>query len=283
MKNLITISLIMCFCYNLSAQKQRIKYEEKNRQFTLYVPKSADDKPLSLIINLHGSGMSSTEQMFYTEMNKTADKYGFAVLYPQGIHEDWNVGFEMDYDNGPDDVGYIKKVLEEVRNQIHIDSSKIFVTGISRGGFFAHRLISEMPNVFSGICVVGAPIPNKVIERNKNNDKIAILLVHGTDDQVVNYNGKQGSYSSIDKTIEFYQKKKQDHEMELIKTFKHQDDTTEVKIYSYDDDQKVKLIKIENGGHTWPGSHPFNAGFSLGNTSKFSINDYMWDFFNSIK
>jgi polyhydroxybutyrate depolymerase len=44
----------------------------------------------------------------------------------------------------------------------------------------------------------------------------------------------------------------------------------------------VTLVTVKGGGHTWPGSHPFNIGFSLGNTSsEIDANDLIWKFFSN--
>lgn len=283
MKFLITISIFIIFSAFCYGQKQRIKIGDETRQFTLYVPKTVEvDKPIPLVLNLHGSGMSSTEQMFYSDMNKTADKYGFAVLYPQGKNEDWNVGFEMDYDTGQDDVGYIKQVLQEVKNEISVDENAIFAIGLSRGGFFTHRLAAEMPGTFAAICAVGAPIPLEVMKRNNSKEKLAVLIVHGTDDEIVLYKGKEGAYASVDETVAYWLGRNDTKNIPTIEKIDTIEDGTSVIQKNYGTNSNVILLTIENGGHTWPGAHPFNIGFPLGKTTQdISMNEIMWKFFDA--
>jgi len=49
-----------------------------------------------------------------------------------------------------------------------------------------------------------------------------------------------------------------------------------VSIATYNGDKDVVLVKIENGGHTWPGADDFNIGFPLGKTTHdIQFNDVM--------
>lgn len=59
-------------------------------------------------------------------------------------------------------------------------------------------------------------------------------------------------------------------------------DNTSVTIQEVNDKGiTVSLVTVENGGHTWPGSAPFNIGYPLGNTtSDIDINEVMWSFFH---
>ena len=283
MKFSIVFSIFIFISTFSYGQRQRIKIGNETRPFTLYVPKTIDvSKPIPLVLNLHGSGMSNTEQMFYSEMNKTAEKYGFAVLYPQGNNKDWNVGFEMDYDDGQDDVGYIKQVLQEVKNQISVDENAIFAIGLSRGGFFTYRLAAEMSDTFSGICAVGAPIPVEVMKRNNSKAKMAVLIVHGTDDEIVSYEGKESAYASTDETVDYWLERNNNHKLPSIEKIDLTEDGTSVTIKRFSKNPNVMLITIENGGHTWPGSDPFNIGFPLGKTTQdICINEIMWKFFDA--
>ncbi len=79
--------------------------------------------------------MTMTEHMFYTGMNETAEKSEFIVVYPQGIKQDWNVGFGMSNVKGTNDVGFIDTLLTHLIEEFRIDEQRVFATGLSRGGF----------------------------------------------------------------------------------------------------------------------------------------------------
>ena len=282
MKTLIKSIIFICLTTFSYGQTQGIKIDGEMRQFTMYIPTTINkEKPVALVLNFHGSGMTALEQMFYTEMNTTADNHNFIVVYPQGKNKDWNVGFGMDYDKGPKDIEFIRQLVEKIKKHYSIDTNAIFATGLSRGGFFTHRLAVEMPEVFAAIASVGAPMPNKVKERHTSKEKIAVLLAHGDADEHVKYTGKETKYSSVEETITYWRHHNKSTK-EVIKNINPIEDETSVSITTYGRDKDIVLIKIENGGHTWPGANDFNVGFPLGKTTHdISFNDVMWKFFAS--
>jgi polyhydroxybutyrate depolymerase len=283
MKTLIKYIIIIAITTFSYGQTQGIKIDGDMRQFTMYIPQTIDkEKPAALVLNFHGSGMTALEHMFYTEMNSIADANNFILVYPQGKNNDWNVGFGMDYDNGPADVEFVRQLVEKIKKHYSIDSKAIFATGLSRGGFFTHRLATEMPEVFAAIASVGAPIPNEVKSRHASKEKIAVLLAHGDVDEHVKYEGKTEKYNSVDETIGYWRNHNNSTIEDSIKNINLIEDDTSVKITSYNGGKNVVLVKIKNGGHTWPGADNFNVGFPLGKTTHdISFNEVMWEFFTS--
>lgn len=282
MKTLFTIATLMLFTSLGFGQTQGVRVDGEVRRFTLYVPQSVDTtREAPLVLNFHGSGMTALEQMFYTEMNETAEKHGFIVAYPQGIDENWNVGFDMDYDSGSNDIGFIEVLVEKLQKHHKIDAKAIFATGLSRGGFFTHRLAVEMPEVFAAIAPVGAPIPNQVRDRHQTRTPVAMMLAHGDADYIVKYDGKETAYLSAEETA-MHWKTVNGAAGERQKELDLMGDETSVVIKTYAGPKDVCLIQIKNGGHTWPGANDFNLGFPLGKTSQdIDFNELMWQFFDA--
>lgn len=285
MKTIITGIIFICLTTFSYGQTQGIKIDGDMRQFTMYIPKTINkEEPVALVLNFHGSGMTALEHMFYTEMNTTADNHNFIVVYPQGKDNDWNVGFGMDYDDGPKDIEFIRQLVEKIKKHYKIDPNAVFATGLSRGGFFTYRLAAELPEVFAAIAAVGAPIPNEVKKRHTSEERIAVLLAHGDADAHVKYEGKDTKYNSVEETIAYWKNHNNSNKEETIKKMNSIEDETSVSITTYSGDKDIVLVKIENGGHTWPGANDFNVGFPLGKTTHDIVfNDVMWQFFNSNK
>lgn len=282
MKILIFGILFLSISFPGKGQTRGVKVDGEVRRFTMYIPKSIDTSQVApLVINFHGSGMTAVEQMLYTKMNETADQYGFIAVYPQGKDNNWNVGFEMDYDKGSNDIAFIKVLIEKVKKNYNIDEQAIFATGLSRGGFFTHRLAIEMPDVFAAIAPVGAPIPNKVTERHSSKEKIAVLLAHGDADAIMEYNGKNSAYLSVDETVEYWRNHNKSNQEVILEEIDIQNDGTSVLLKRYSGTKSVTVIQIKNGGHTWPGANDFNVGLPLGRTTHdISFNEIMWNFFS---
>jgi polyhydroxybutyrate depolymerase len=285
MKKITLVLLVLLgSVWTLAAQSTSFFFGQQKRKYILYLPKGyKSTKTYPLVYNFHGSGMTAVEQMFYSGMNRTADKHGFIVVYPSGINADWNVGFDMSYKSGTNDVGFIRALTDTLKKKYSVNSKAIFATGLSRGGFLCHRLASEMPKVFSAVASIGGPLPDSVKFYNHSAGKVSILQVSGTEDKVVLYNGKSGAYDSAISTFKYWvaHNKLQTHAKKEKSINANKKDGTSVIIKeAKNDSSSVVLLTIINGGHTWPGSDPFNIGYPLGKTTMdVDINEYMWNFF----
>ena len=283
MKTKIIFFLILTFMTIKGYSQTRVvKVNDTLRQFTVYQStKINDDEKVPLLLNFHGSGMTAIEHMFYTQTNTLAEANGFIVAYPQGINNDWNVGFEQDYDNGTKDVEFINVLIEKLIKNYPIDSTKIYATGLSRGGFFIQRLVAELPHTISGFVSVGAPMPTEVQKRMQSQEMVKAMYVHGTKDEIVSRNGKEDAYLSVAQSISYWKIRNKVNLKPKIETIDKSEDDTSVKIV---DHNTVVEIQIENGGHTWPGTDPFNVGFPLGKTTQdINFNTLLYQFlFQSI-
>ena len=69
--------------YGLS--DQTIMHDKVQRQYKLYVPKSYDGTVrFPVVLNFHGFGGNSNEQMGVSDMRSLAEEKGFILIYPQG-------------------------------------------------------------------------------------------------------------------------------------------------------------------------------------------------------
>ena len=288
MNIIVSLLLLLATCFPLLAlaQVQTLQHKDVKRRYIVYTPPayhSAPQQAFPVVFNFHGGGMTMAEQMLYTQMNRAADRHGFIVVYPQGIKQDWNVGFGMDYLAGTDDVGFTQAMLDKLKQDYRIDARRVYATGLSRGGFFALRLAAELPQHFAAVASVGAPMPEPVVAHHGQQEKVGMLLIHGTADQVVLYEGKTGSYLSADETLRYWAKvngsaayRPQPHLLSAATG-----DELKVSLLETRGQQSVALVSIDGGGHTWPGADAFNIGLPIGKTSRsIDANEMMWAFFS---
>jgi len=287
MKILLGFFLLACSALPALAQVQSLQHQDEKRRYLVYTPASyaaAPNKAYPVVFNFHGSGMSMAEQMLYTQMNRTADRHGFIVVYPLGVKQDWNVGFGQSYLEGTNDVGFTDTLLAKLKQDYRVDAERVYATGLSRGGFFALRLAAERPQLFAAVAAVGAPMPEPVAKHHDKPSRVGVLLMHGTADKVVAYDGKPGGYLSAQGSYEYWLK--QNGIAPGAKTGRTIDadpgDGTRVTWLEASNGQhSVALATIADGGHTWPGADPFNVGLPIGATTRdIDANETMWQFFS---
>lgn len=286
-RNFVLLFLTALFSHALLGQTKTLMHNDVKRKYIVYTPKNYDpgaSRKYPIVFNFHGGGMTPAEQMLYSQMNKTADRHSFIVVYPKGIKEDWNVGFGMSYKKGTDDIGFVEAILNQIEKDYKIDPKKVFAAGLSRGGFFCHRIAAELPHRFSAVASAGASLPDSVAYYHKDRKEIGILMIHGKADRVVDYAGKDGGYFSALKSYQYWLKQNNSAagEEKIIKLDLDKNDGTSAEITEKKAGRKfITLVSIENGGHTWPGADDFNIGLPIGLTSKeIDFNEYMWAFFN---
>ena len=281
----LCLALVLAPLHALS-QVQSLTHQDVKRKYIVYTPAAyaaTPERQFALVLNFAGGGMTAAEQMLYTQMNRTAERHGFIVVYPQGVKNDWNVGFGMHYKEGTDDIGFVRAMLAAVQRDYRIDPRRVYATGLSRGGFFSQRLAAEMPQQFAAVASVGAPLPEPVREHHQQRLPVGVLLVQGTSDNVVSYDGKAGSYLSAPATIDYWLKVNaidpSPARTRQLPSVAGDSTTTTVTEHAHGG-KRVSLVTIKDGGHTWPGADPFNIGLPIGSTSKaVDVNELMWEFF----
>jgi polyhydroxybutyrate depolymerase len=286
MKILIVLLALAGACSTALAQVSSLVHKEEKRRYIVYTPPAYenDTQPWPVVLNFHGGGMSMAEQMLYTGMNRAADRHRFIVVYPRGIKEDWNVGFGMPYLGGTDDVGFTEALLAKLKKDYRVDASRVYATGLSRGGFFALRLAAELPEQFAAVASVGGPTPEPLVQHHTKTGKVGVMLIHGTADQVVAYEGKASGYlSAMDS--QRYWARRNGLESAPARTRSIDTDRADGTELSYleqgDRDTRVALVTVKDGGHTWPGADPFNVGLPIGKTTRdIDANELIWQFFS---
>jgi polyhydroxybutyrate depolymerase len=285
---LATALLFAALPHAARAQVRSLTHGGEQRRYIVYTPASyhADrDRRYPVVLHFHGGGMTMAEQMLYTRMNQTADAERFIVVYPEGVGRDWNVGFGTSYRDGTDDVGFVEALLDQLERDLRVDGRRVYATGLSRGGFLCHRLAAELSHRIAAVAAVGAPLPIPVDEQQSPRGArapVGVMLVHGTADRVVAYDGKPGAYHSAPDTYAYWAARNGlSRTGETTRRVDRDpgDGTAVTVVRTAGGPAAVALVTVHDGGHTWAGADPFNVGLPIGRTSRdVDLNRMIWDF-----
>ncbi len=128
-----------------------------------YVPSQLAGENAPLVVVLHGCTQSAEEVALQTGWNKLADSLGFFVLYPQtGFSNNMTNCFnwfkEKDIASDEGECASIFQMLNHFQMEFSVDTSRIFITGLSAGGAMAVAMLARYPDLFSaGAIVAGGP------------------------------------------------------------------------------------------------------------------------------
>ncbi len=276
-----------------------LEYDGLERTYVYYVPEGVSAHP-PLVIALHGGGGSGEdmERLTYFKFNDLADEEGFVVVYPDAVDKHWNDGrglsFYYSQANDVDDVGFIEALIDLFKEALDIDTSRIYVTGMSNGALMSYRLACEIPDRFVAIAPVAAGMGTKLAGECSPSRGISVLQIHGTDDPIAPYEGgllhfgdiPLGYVLSATDTVRYWADVDNCAvESDWIQWEDQYADGTWVKEKRFtdcDDDFEVRQITVIGGGHTWPNGLPYLPESMIGLvTREFDGAEVIWNFFKS--
>ena len=133
-------------------------FQGATRTWYEHVPASyKGTRPVPLVLALHGFNNSGDQFGSESEWMPVADKAGFIVVFPNGgtpINTSfaWNA---WSYDGkAPDDAGFLLALIEELKQDYHIDAGRVYMTGFSNGGGITTTFAQLHASVLAGIALV---------------------------------------------------------------------------------------------------------------------------------
>jgi len=232
------------------------------RNHITYVPSSySPDVNVPLVFVLHGFTQSNSAIMNVTGFNAVAEANGFIAVYPNGVNNGWNTSGPFPGGSTADDVGYITALADTIIAQFSIDTTRIYSTGFSAGGYMSHKLACESPRCFAAIASVAGTINTPDANACAPSFTPGVLQVHGTSDIVVSYNGSFFSGLGVQAVLNLWTGSLNCDTPPMITTI---NSTVERRVYAPCDGQaQVVHDRISGGGHVWPTGSAYQASTTV--------------------
>jgi polyhydroxybutyrate depolymerase len=265
----------------------RIQVGGELRRYNLYVPSLSSEahvRPLPLMIVLHG-GLGNAERIEATTgMNAIADREHFAVAYPQGTAafgrglsgmRTWNAGSccGAAQRRNADDVGFVAALIDDVAAAHPIDRRRVYAVGMSNGGMLAYRLACELPERLAAVVAVSATL---TVDGCAGAAQVAVLHVHGDQDQNIPFAGGRGDQSlagvefrAVPDAISALLRPRGECRGETAKL----PGGIERTVYSCSAGAPVELVVLRGAGHAWPGADDEERS-----PSRFPASEEAWSF-----
>jgi len=130
-------------------------------QYGLYVPSGHALEAMPLLVMLHGCTQSIDEFAQGTRMNVLADRYGFAVVYPEQSkhahsHRCWH-WYDAGESAGGAEARAVVSLVDALVAQHGFDSERVYVAGISAGAGLAALLALRFPDRFAAVALHSGP------------------------------------------------------------------------------------------------------------------------------
>jgi len=246
-------------------------------------------------------------------LDRVADCEGFIVVYPDGSFESPLVKNIRTFNAGGglggyvcvsgyacqeniDDVRFFSDLLDVLEKEYRIDPKRVYVTGLSNGAAMSHRLACVLSERIAAIASIGGGNQYATGEECVPARSVPVLVIHGTADHCFPYDGGYERCSSsqpygfrvaVQDTIAGWVSRNGCGSTPAVVDWADHDpvDGTTVTELIYpgcSNGGDVVLLRINGGGHTWPGGSDSLPEWITGKVSgEFSANRVMLEFFKA--
>lgn len=162
--------------------------------YTSKLAKTDSSKP-ALVVFLHGAGERGKDNRKQLKwcvqyfINDTVSlKHSFILLIPQcpenqrWVNTDWTLPSHKMEQKPTAQMHAVKWIIDSFKTSQHIDSNRIYICGISMGGFGVWDALQRYPNYFAAaIAICGGGDPSYA----KNIKDTPLYIFHGSKDKLV--------------------------------------------------------------------------------------------------
>jgi polyhydroxybutyrate depolymerase len=287
-----------------------------DRAFDVVVPDRAG--PLPVVIAFHGGAGNRRAAASVTCpggdlddpacLTALAAREGFVLVRPDGTgtrpfrnFRTWNAGggeAGWNCTSGPacragvDDVRYVRALLDEVARLVPVDPGRVYATGLSNGGAMSHRVACELSDRVVAIAAVGGT--NQLQTAAACAGSLPILQIHGTLDPCWTYvqsddtcvsDDDAGTKLGVAESMEGWRLRNGCGAATIeaaLPDLDPGDGTTTTRIRWQGCAQDVELLRVDGGGHSWPGGFSYLGEDRIGRVARdFDGSEAIWAFFEA--
>lgn len=272
-------------------ERRLLTVDGVQRDYYVHLPASTGQHPAAVVI-LHGGDSDALGTETSSGFDAQADADGFIAVYPDGYQKSWADGRgKTPADQaGINDIDFLAVVIADVEKRDGADSSRIFMTGISNGGFMDFTFACRRADLVAAIAPNAASMGTSVMPGCSPSRPVSVLDIKGTADPVVPFDGGtmtgQGGQTTVVSTPDLvagWSRLDGCRAMGAPAGWpSHGEDGTTVE---QSDAQgcpagiAVELLTVVGGGHTWPGGNQYLPVRVIGPVShQFSAPQQIWAF-----
>ena len=264
------------------------------RSYHLHVPSAVGPAPAPLVLVFHGGGGTGPGTERLTRFTALADREGFLVAFPEGVEKNWNDGREFTssraHRDHVDDVAFVAALIDAIGRAHAVDLRRVYATGISNGAIFSHYLAARLSARIAAIAPVVGGIADPPDAWLRPEQPVSVLMLQGTRDPLVPYHGGAVAFGrgKIIDTEEAARRwaalngGREPVREPLPADGKDRCGGLRTIYPGGRDGSEVTLVRLDGGGHTWPGGVQYLPQLLIGRVCRdFDATELIWAFFKA--
>lgn len=290
----------------VSLERRTVAVAELERWYLVTVPASRPGVPLPLVVDFHGLSEGAELHSRLTRFGELAEREGFVAVFPHGTGAvvGWAAAPGGSAGLPNPDVDFARTLLDRLEDDLCIDRSRVYLTGVSNGAMltsmlscrFAERIAAVAP--VSGVAAYDGCEPTVAVP---------MLTIHGTADPILLFNGGVGDLvklasggappdSSPTTVVQPADLRGPGYPANVAAWAERngcepepvdEDVTVEVIHRSYDcpTGAEVEMYIVRDGGHAWPGSDLSRGMEAVMGHTTFDIDatELVWEFLSAYR
>jgi polyhydroxybutyrate depolymerase len=236
---------------------------------------------------LHGVGETEGFVTAYATGHGRPRLAGLRTWNAGGGNDGWYCSSGKACDDNSDDVGYLDTVLEDLESWLEIDTSRVYVTGLSNGAAMSHRLACERADTYAAIVAVAGSNQFATSAPCEPERPVPVMQIHGdaepcwrfatSDTACLESEGRRlGARDSVQTWVGA----NRCESSAVGPVIDEAPDDTSVQSTTWtgcSDGVEVVLLTVIGGGHTWPSGDP-SLGRRVGAISGEIDSATVWEF-----
>ena len=235
----------------------------KTRKAIAKMPKSGLRNNLPVVFMFGGWQHDANTARSYAGLENTAAGDSAIIVYPEPVHSTFKGETYPAWGGAPyatntsrsADVAFVRQIVSTLVREGKADRNRVYATGLSNGGGMALGVGCAAPDLVKGVVGVSGAYYTPAVS-NCVNASVPTMIIHGTSDDIVKYNGGSrhgASYLSVNQVHRQFAARNKCDVSKAPSTSTKGNITT----YRYQGCAVPTVVKkVAGGGHTWYPSNP---------------------------
>lgn len=248
---------------NANLSERTFTVNGKTRKAIVKMPKSGLRNNLPVVFMFGGWQHDAKYARSYAGLENTAAGDSAIIVYPEPVRSTFKGETYPAWGGAPyatntsrnADVAFVRQIVNTLVREGKADRNRVYATGLSNGGAMALGVGCAAPDLVKGVVGVSGAYYTPAVS-NCVNASVPTMIIHGTGDDIVKYNGGSrhgASYLSINQVHRQFAARNKCDVSKAPSAATNGNITT----YRYRGCAVPTMVKkVAGGEHTWYPSNP---------------------------